>query len=322
MRLKLLVALLLTMVALPRASAQDYPSRPVQVIVPFGGGSGSDVVARLLFERVGEKLGGRFVIDNRPAAGGNVGTAAAAKAAPDGYTLLFNASGPLTVNKTLYRNLPYDPEADFDPISLVAVLPNILVVSGKLPVSSVSEFIAHVKRSPTPVNYSSPGNGTSTHLAAAYFAHLTGLTMTHVPYRSTTQLIGDLIAGEVPVSFLLLSAILGPVQTGQLNALAVTSTRRLSALPNVPTLQEAGVASYDSAGWFAVLAPKGTPGAITDRINQEIRAALSDPAFASKLAELGAIPAASTPAELKAFISAETAKWRKVISDTGIPVEQ
>jgi len=176
------------------AAAQEYPTRPVQVIVPFGGGSGSDVIARILFERIGSRTNQSFVIENRPAAGGNVGTAAVAKAPPDGYTLLFNASGPQAINKSLYKNLPYDPERDFEPISLVAIVPNIMVVSAKLAVTTASDFVALAKKTETSINYSSPGNGTSTHIAGAYFAHIAGLKMTHVPYRSTTQLVGDLIA--------------------------------------------------------------------------------------------------------------------------------
>ncbi len=303
-------------------AAQDYPTKPIQVILPFGGGSGSDVIARILFERVGNKIGQRFVIENRPGAGGNVGTAAVAKASPDGYTLLFNASGPLTINQSLYKNLPYDPEKDFEAISLVAILPNIMVVSAKLPVSTVSEFIAFAKKSPKPLNYSSPGNGTSTHIAGAYFAHLAGLTMTHVPYRSTAQLVGDLISGEVPLSFLLLSSVAGPIQNGQAKALAVTSSQRLAALPNVPPMREAGMKDYESAGWFAVVAPKGTPQPIVTRLNREIAEAIADPAIAARFRELGALPAASTPAELQKFISSETAKWRKVIAETGVSIDQ
>jgi tripartite-type tricarboxylate transporter receptor subunit TctC len=302
--------------------AQDYPSRPVEVIVPFGAGSGSDLIARFMFDRIGTRLNQRFVIDNRPAAGGNVGTAAAAKAAPDGYTLLFNASGPLAINKSLYKSLPYDPEQDFEPVSLVAMLPNIMVVSGTLPVSSVSEFIDLAKKSPSPLNYSSPGNGTSTHISGAYFAHVTGLKMTHVPYRSTTQLISDLISGQVPLSFLFLSAVAGPVQTGQLKALAVTSPQRLAALPSTPTARESGVANYESTGWFAVVAPKGTPKPIVDRLNKEIVDAIADPAVIAKFSELGAIAKSSTPAELRDFMAKETVKWRDVIASTGITIEQ
>ena len=317
----LVAALALALGGIPTA-AEEYPTRPVQVIVPFGSGSGSDVIARILFERIGSRINQSFVIENRPAAGGNVGTAAVAKAPADGYTLLFNASGPLTINKTLYKNLPYDPERDFEPISLVAILPNIMVVSGKLPVATVSDFVALAKKNETPLNYSSPGNGTSTHIAGAYFAHIAGLKMSHVPYRSTTQLIGDLIAGEVPLSFLFLSSVTGPIQTGQAKALAVTSSQRLSALPQVPTMGEAGYPAAESAGWFAVLAPKGTPKVVVDKLNRQIVEAIADPVIMGKFKDLGALPTASTPADLQQFISSEIVKWREVLAKTGVTIEQ
>ena len=258
------------------------------------------MIARILFERIGSRTNQSFVIENRPAAGGNVGTAAVAKAPPDGYTLLFNASGPQAINKSLYKNLPYDPERDFEPISLVAIMPNIMVVSAKLAVTTASDFVALAKKNETSINYSSPGNGTSTHIAGAYFAHIAGLKMTHVPYRSTTQLVGDLIAGEVPLSFLFLSAVAGPMQTGQVKALAVTSSLRLGALPQVPTMREAGYPAAESAGWFAVLAPKGTPKVVVDKLNSQIVEAMADPNITAKFNDLGALPigehAGRTPA--------------------------
>ena len=320
-RMPLVAALAVALGGFP-AAAQEYPTRPVQVIVPFGGGSGSDVIARILFERIGSRTNQSFVIENRPAAGGNVGTAAVAKAPPDGYTLLFNASGPQAINKSLYKNLPYDPERDFEPISLVAIVPNIMVVSAKLAVTTASDFVALAKKTETSINYSSPGNGTSTHIAGAYFAHIAGLKMTHVPYRSTTQLVGDLIAGEVPLSFLFLSAVAGPMQTGQVKALAVTSSLRLGALPQVPTMREAGYPAAESAGWFAVLAPKGTPKVVVDKLNSQIVEAMADTNITAKFNELGALPMASTSAELQQFISSEIVKWREVLARTGITIEQ
>jgi tripartite-type tricarboxylate transporter receptor subunit TctC len=315
------MTLALVLPALP-AQAQSYPTRPIQVIVPFAGGSGSDVIARIVLERMGDSLGQRFVVDNRPAAGGNVGTQAGAKAPADGYNLLFSTIGPLAINKALYPNLGYDPEKDFEPISLVAILPNIMVVSSSMPVKTVSEFIDFAKKSPTAINYSSPGNGTSTHISAAYFAHVAGLKMTHVPYRVTPQLISDLMTGEVPVSFLLLSSVNSAIQSGKARALAITSSKRLEALPEVPTMAEAGVPNYESAAWFALVAPKGTPKPIVDKLNQEVRAALADPAVLARFKDLGTIAAPGTPEELAKFISAETAKWQDVITRTGVTVQQ
>jgi tripartite-type tricarboxylate transporter receptor subunit TctC len=315
------MTLALVLPALP-AQAQSYPTRPIQVIVPFAGGSGSDVIARIVLERMGDSLGQRFVVDNRPAAGGNVGTQAGAKAPADGYNLLFSTIGPLAINKALYPNLGYDPEKDFEPISLVAILPNIMVVSSSMPVKTVSEFIDFAKKSPTAINYSSPGNGTSTHISAAYFAHVAGLKMTHVPYRVTPQLISDLMTGEVPVSFLLLSSVNSAIQSGKARALAITSSKRLEALPEVPTMAEAGVPNYESAAWFALVAPKGMPKPIVDKLNQEVRAALADPAVLARFKDLGTIAAPGTPEELAKFISAETAKWQDVITRTGVTVQQ
>ncbi len=301
-------------------SAQDYPARQIQMVVPFSTGSASDVMARLVLDRVSASMGARFVVDNRPAAGGNVGTAAVTKAAPDGYTLLVSASGPLAANRTLYPNLGYDPERDLAPIALFASLPNIIVVSSKLQIASVAELIAHVKGKPN-VPYGSVGNGSSQHLAGAYFEQIAGVSMTHVPYKVTAQMVADLVSGEVPVSFQLLPNVIGPVKGGQVRALAVASPRRLTALPDVPTAAEVGVRGYDSAAWFAFLAPRGTPRPIIDRMHREVAAAMAEPALRARFAELGAEPLAATPDDTARHIAAETAKWRDIITKAGIKLD-
>jgi tripartite-type tricarboxylate transporter receptor subunit TctC len=300
--------------------AQDYPARPVTVIIPFSAGSASDVIGRIALERMGLSMGRRFVVDNRPAAGGNVGTLAVTKAAPDGYTILMSTSGPLATNKILYPNLGYDPERDLQPISLYAILPNIVVVSAKLPIHSLKELTDYVRTNAN-VPYGSVGPGSSQHLAGAFFEQLAGVRMTHVPYRVTAQLVGDLIAGEVPVSFQLLPNVVGQIKSGQVRPLAVASDRRMSALPQVPTAAEAGVKGYESAAWFAFLAPRGTPRAIVDRLHAEIASAMADPAVRARFGEFGAEPMASTPEELGRFISAEVAKWRDIITKAGITVD-
>ncbi|MBL8386275.1 MAG: tripartite tricarboxylate transporter substrate binding protein [Burkholderiales bacterium] len=302
------------------AFAQEYPARQVQVVIPFSAGSASDVMGRLVLDRVAAAMGARFVIDNRPAAGGNVGTAAVTKAAPDGYTLLLSSSGPLAANRTLYPNLGYDPERDLAPIALFASLPNIIVVSAKLPVTTVAELIAHV-RGRANVPYGSVGNGSSQHLAGAYFEQIAGVQMTHVPYKVTSQMVSDLVSGEVPVSFQLLPNVIGPVKGGQVRPLAVAAARRLPALPEVPTASEVGVRGYESAAWFAFLAPRGTPRPIIDRLQREIGAALGDAALRARFAELGAEPLAATPEETARFIAAETAKWREIITRAGIKLD-
>ena len=304
------------------ASAQTYPARSIQVIVPFAGGSASDVILRVLLERMGTSMGRRFIVENRPGTGGNTGTAAAAKADPDGYTLVMSTLGPLAANKTLFRDLGYDPEKDFEPISLFAIVPNVIVVSAKLPVTSLAEFIAYAKSRPKEINYGSVGPGSSQHLAGAYFEQVAGIQMTHVPYRNIAQYVPDLIAGSVPAGFQFLPNVIGPLRSGDARALAVTSRQRMSALPDVPTVAEAGISGYAPSGWLALLAPRGTPQPIVARLHEEIAAAIADPAVRDKFSELGAEAVATTPEELAKFISSEIAKWRDIITKAGITAGQ
>ncbi|HYR36304.1 MAG TPA: tripartite tricarboxylate transporter substrate binding protein [Burkholderiales bacterium] len=300
--------------------AQDYPSRPVTVIVPFSAGSASDVIARIVLERMSASAGQRFIVDNRPAAGGAVGTGAAAKATPDGYTILMGASGPLVVAKALQPHLPYDAERDFQPISMYGRLPNVVVVSSKLPIKSLDELIAYVKAKPG-VGYGSVGNGSSQHLAGALFEQIAGVKMTHVPYRVTSQLQSDLVAGEVPVSFQLLPNVIGALKAGQVRALAVANNSRLPALPDVPTAAELGINGYESSAWFGLVAPRGTPRPIVDKLNAAVVAAMADPAVKSRFVEFGAEPMATSPDELARYISAEVVKWRDLIAKAGIKLE-
>ena len=300
--------------------AQEYPSRPVTVIIPFSSGSASDVIARIVLERMGASIGQRFVVDNRPAAGGIVGTLAITKAEPDGYTIVMGGSGPLVINRALNPKLGYDPETDFQPISLYASLPNVAVASSKLLIQSLAELAQYVRENPnTP--YSSVGNGSSQHLAGVFFTQLVGAKMQHVPYRVTSQLQADLVSGQVPVSFQLLPNVLGAIKSGQVRALAVASSKRLAALPNVPTAAEAGVKGYESAAWFGFLAPRGTPKAPVDRLYKEIAAATADPAVRSRFTDFGAEPLASTPEEFGRFISTEVVKWREIITRGGITLD-
>ena len=307
--------------ALPRpALAQAWPSRPIKIVVPFGAGSGTDVTSRLIAERLSEYLGVNFVIENKPGAGGNLGTDAVVKADPDGYTLAYTASGPLAINKTLFTRLPYDPERDVEPITRTAILSNIIVINPKnIPVNNVREFIAYVKERPDQVNYSSIGNGSSQHLAAVQFELATGTKMKHVPYRGAPPIIVDLISGVVPVAFQNVTSILAPLGTGQIKALAVTAKRRSALLPDVPTLDQEGLKDFDSYAWFALVAPKGTPEAIVERLNKETVRALADPALSKRMIEIGADPAPTSRAELKALIADEVVKWRKTIEDANLP---
>ncbi len=307
-------------VAAQAQQAQEYPARPITVIVPFSAGSASDVIARVVLDRMATTLGQPFVVDNRPAAGGNVGTQAVARAVPDGYTILMSTSGPLAVNRVLNPNLGYDPERDLTPISLYASLPNVVVVSAKLPINTLSDLVEFArKNSNTP--YGSVGNGSSQHLGGALFEQVAGAKMTHVPYRQTGQLVTDLISGEVPVSFQLVPNVIGQIKSGQVRALAVASDKRLPALPDVPTAAEAGIRGYQSAAWFAFLAPANTPKPIIDRLHREVVAAMAHPAVRARFAEMGAVPLASSPDELAKHISAEIVKWRAIIARAGIVLE-
>jgi tripartite-type tricarboxylate transporter receptor subunit TctC len=301
------------------ASAQAYPTRPIQVIVPFAGGSASDVVMRILLERMAKSIGQPFIVDNRPGAGGNIGTNAGTKAAPDGYTLVMGSTGPMAANRTLYRDLGYDPEKDLDPISLFAHFPILIVVSSKLPVKSLAEFVTYAKARPNQLNYGSVGIGSSQHLAGVYFEQVTGLELTHVPYRNIAQYVPDLIAGAVPVGFQWLPNVSAPLQSGDAKALAVAASKRMTALPDVPTVAEAGIKNYEASGWLALLAPHGTPTSVIAKLNEELVAAINDRSVIAKIIEQGAEGVSTTPEELAKFIASESAKWRDIIVKAGIP---
>jgi tripartite-type tricarboxylate transporter receptor subunit TctC len=311
-------ALLATVMAGQAAHAQAYPARPIQVIVGFAGGSASDVVLRILLERMGKSIGQPFVVDNRPGAGGNIGTAAAAKAAPDGYTLVMSSLGPLSANRTLYRDLGYDPDKDFEPISLFAHFPNLIVINSKLPINSLADLVTYAKARPKQLNYGSVGVGSSQHLSGLYFEQVTGVELTHVPYRNIAQYIPDLISGAVPLGFQWLPNVTVPLKTGDAKPLAVTIGKRMTAMPDVPTTAEAGIKNYETSGWLALLAPRGTPKPIVAKLNQEVAAALQDPAVRDRFVEQGGEAIGSTPVELAKFITSETVKWRDIITKAGI----
>ncbi len=312
------VALLATVVCGQAASAQSYPTRPIQVIAPFAGGSASDVVLRIMLERMGKSIGQAFIVDNRPGAGGNIGTGAAAKAAPDGYTLVMGSLGPMSANRTLYRELGYDPDKDFEPISLFAHFPNLIVINSKLPINSLAELVAYAKARPKQLNYGSVGVGSSQHLSGLYFEQVTGVELTHVPYRNIAQYVPDLISGAVPLGFQWLPNVTAALKTGDAKPLAVTISKRMTALPDVPTTAEAGIKNYETSGWLALLAPRGTPKPIITRLNHEIAAALKDPAVRDRFVEQGGEAIGSTPEELAKFITSETVKWRDIITKAGI----
>lgn len=303
----------------PAKAQGSYPERPIRVIVPFAAGSASDIVGRIVLDKMAEDLGQRFVVENQPGASGNLGSAAVARAEPDGYTILVSASGPLAVNPFLFPNIGYDPLTAFEPISLIATLPNVIVVNAGLPIRSVQDLIDAAKKDPGKLNYGSIGNGSSQHLAAAYFEQVTGTRMTHVPYRVTGQLVSDLVAGQLQVSFQLIPNVLGQIRGGQLRTLAITASRRSEVLPDVPTVAEVGLTGYEAYGWFAMMAPRNTPAPIVQRLHAAYVKAMEDPATRRRIVEVGAEPATSaSPAELRDFMQAEARKWGDIIRTNNI----
>ena len=301
------------------AGAQSYPTRAITVIVPFAGGSASDVVTRIMLDKMSKSMGQPMIVENRPGAGGNTGTGAAAKAAPDGYTLVGSGSGPFAANKVLYKELGYDPVKDFEVISPFAYFNIVIVASTKLPVKTLKELIDYAKAHPGQLNYGSVGIGSSQHLSGEYFQQVAGVKMTHVPYRNIAQYGPDLIAGQVPLGFQWLPNVNAPLKSGGARALAVAAKTRMKALPDVPTTAEAGLPEYVASGWFAMAAPKGTPKAIVERLNKEMAAALADPGVREKFLQQGAEPGVMPPAEAVKFVEAEMKKWGGIITKAGIP---
>jgi len=301
------------------AHAQNYPTRPITAIIPFAGGSASDVVSRILFDKMSKSIGQPIIVENRPGAGGNIGTANGARAAPDGYTLLGGASGPLTANVTLYKHLDFDPERDFATISPFAAFTIVVVASSKLPVNSLQELIAYAKARPGQLNYGSVGIGSSQHLAGEYFSQLTGVKITHVPYRNIGQYVPDLMAGEVPLGFQWYPNVSAALAAKGAKALAVAGTNRLDALPDTPTTKEAGLPDYLVSGWFALVVPKATPEAIVTKLNSEMKAALADPDVRARFQQQGAEPLYLPPDQAKKFMADETKKYHDIIIKAGIP---
>ncbi|MCX7933260.1 MAG: tripartite tricarboxylate transporter substrate binding protein [Rhodovarius sp.] len=301
------------------AQAQpSWPERPPTLVVPFPGGNASDILARIVAERLGERLGQRFVIDNRPGAGGNIGTRHAAQQPRDGYTFLFGASGPLAINRSLFDNLGYDPVRDLEPIGMVAMTTNVLAVGRHFAARSVSDYIALARRDPGRLTYGSVGNGSSQHLAGVLFGELAGVELTHVPYRAAAQLVPDLVTGRLDSSFQLIPNMRAQLRSGDVRALAVMAEQRLALLPEVPTMAEAGVAGALSAGWFALMAPRGIPASIGERMREELRIAMAEPELRRRLTEAGGEPAYLDAEATALFIEQEAERWGAVIRRRGI----
>ncbi|WP_309969396.1 tripartite tricarboxylate transporter substrate binding protein [Variovorax guangxiensis] len=300
------------------AQSDAYPSKPIKWIVPFPPGGAMDNIARTLGEHMGRKLGQPFVVENRAGAGGNIGADAVAKAKPDGYTMMIVANG-MAVNKFLYGKLSYDPVKSFTPVSLVAVVPNVLVTNAaQSKAKTAAEVIAQAKVQPGKVTFASAGNGTSIHLAGELFASMAQVEMLHVPYKGSGPAVTDLIGGQVDYMFDSVTSAMPHVKSGKLRAIAVTTAKRSSAMPNVPTLAEAGLPGYELSPWFAVYMPAGTPQTVVARINDALLDAMKTPEAKARFASIGAEPIGSTPEQLAGHLDAEMLKWGKIIQARGI----
>jgi tripartite-type tricarboxylate transporter receptor subunit TctC len=312
-------ALAATLIATTTALAQQYPSKPVRFVVPYAAGGATDLIARVIGERLSAHLGQPFVIDNRPGAATLLGAQLVAKAEPDGYTLLMATSTTLAINASLYKNLPYDPVKDFAPISLAIQHPFVLLVDPKLPVHNVKELVALAKSKPGQLAYASGGSGSFPHLAMALFQSMTGIDVIHVPYKGSAPALTDLMGGQVAMIFD--NTALTYVKSGRIRALAVTTKDRLSVMPDVPTLQEAGVPGYELAAWQGVIAPAGTPRPVVDKLNANIVQLLREPETIARLTGDGGQIITSTPDQFASYIKSEIGRFAKIVKDSGAKVE-
>lgn len=301
-------------------STATFPEKPVRIVVPFPAGGTADAIPRIVAEKLSTKWGQPVLIDNRPGAGGNLGTEAFSRADPDGYTLLASPPGPLTVSPSLYKKLNFDV-SKFVPVSLLATMPNLLAVSSTLPVNSVQQLVALAASQPGKISYASQGNGTTSHLSANLFQLRTHTKLLHVPYKGTAPALNDLLGGQVDMMFDNVSSSLVQYRAGRLKVLAVATPKRLASMPEVPTMEEAGVTDFRTGTWVAVMAPPNTPPAIVAAINKAMAEVVHMPDVQKRFADLGADPVGGTPAELKSFLADETARWRDVIQRANVTVD-
>jgi tripartite-type tricarboxylate transporter receptor subunit TctC len=319
-------ALVLSLTGLAASAQTAWPTKPVKILVPFAPGGTTDILARAIAPDLSKAFGQQFVVENKGGAGGNLGTEIVAKSPGDGYTLLMGTVGTHGINKALYPKLPYDPFKDFAPITLVAGVPNVMVVNVDKAmankINNVNDFIKYAKANPGKLNMASSGNGTSIHLAGELFKSKTGIFMAHIPYRGSGPALLDLAAGNMDVMFDNLPSAMQLIKGGKIKALAVTSSQRSAALPDVPTVEEAaGIKGFEASSWFGLLAPAGTPSDVVSRIQQEVAKSLATPAMKERLATLGAIPSGNTPAQFTALIDSEHKKWAEVVKASGAKVD-
>ena len=316
-----LAAAMITILAGGQVSAQSYPSRPITLVVPFPAGSTTDLIGRILSDELTKSTGQNVVIDNRGGAGGSVGTESVARAEPDGSTLLMGTIGTHSINPAVYAKIKYDPIADFAPIIQFGTAPNVLVVNSALPVKSVKELIAYIRERPGQTNYASSGNGTSNHLSGAMFVSREGLKATHLPGRGGAQAITDLLRGDVQFMFYHYLPLLPHIAEGKLRALAITSAKRIEALPDVPVMKEAGMDDFEVSAWFGVWAPAKTPADVVGKLHATISGIINSPEVKKKLVIQGIDPVNGSPADLLALNKAELARWAKAVEDAGAKLQ-
>jgi tripartite-type tricarboxylate transporter receptor subunit TctC len=303
------------------ARAESYPVRPVKVVVPYPAGGSNDIIARVLAQKLGEREGQSFFVENRAGASGNIGAEVVATAAADGYTLLVTAPPPLSTNVALYKSLPFDPATAFAPVALLATVPIVLMVHPSLPARNVQELIALAKAKPGTLNFGSSGIGSTNHLAGELLKSMTGIDIVHVPYKGAAPAMNDLIAGHIPMMFDNMPGVLAQVKGGAVRAIAVAGAKRATALADVPTVSESGVPGFEAFSWFGSVAPAKTPAGVLEQLESDIAAILATPEMKTRLADLGAEPGTVTGAAFGQFLAADTAKWTKVIQISGATTE-
>ncbi|MFZ7310103.1 Bug family tripartite tricarboxylate transporter substrate binding protein [Comamonas jiangduensis] len=319
--IKTLAAAALLATGVGTAVAQDgYPNKPLTMVVPFSAGGTTDILARIVGQALGQELGQTIIIENKPGAGGNIGAQQAARAKADGYTLFMGTVGTHAINQALYKKLPYDPIKDFTPLSRVANVPNLLVAHPSRPYKTVKEMIEYGKKHPNEITYGSPGSGASPHVSGALFQSMTGVELTHVPYKGSAPAISDLLGNQIAVMFDNMPSAIQHVRSGKLRPIAVTTAKRSPELPDVPTIAEAGVPGYEATSWFGLWSVAGTPQPVLDKLHASLSKVLKDPAVSKKIADQGGEVVIETPAQFDAFIKSEAAKWGKVVKESGAEV--
>jgi len=315
------VVIALFVLAAPMAQADDYPSKPVTIIVPYTSGGSTEIMSRVVGQKLEERLGKPVIVENKPGAGTVIGTNMVAKAAPDGYTLLMATPTPMAINFTLHKQLPYDPATDLIPVVMVAGAPFVLVVKPSLPVHSVKELIALAKEKPGQLTYGSGGPGAPHHLYAELLASMTGIKMTHVPYKGTLPALNDVIAGHIDLMFSDIPPLLGNVAAGKVRPIGVSTKQRVKAFPDVPPLDEAGVSGFEVAGWFTLVAPAKTPQPVIDKLHKAMAAVLAKETVKQRLERVGAVVNLSTPAEFKQAIEADIKNFQDVAKSAGLQAQ-